>query len=105
MEKDMTLACEHRSMTTFTAFAGIATRALALAANGVLKNVRNGVDWLRRYYSKALDRELSMRQTWLLVNAQAAFFFTFLPAEAPWVFRAVGALWLWKVIAACKKTL
>lgn len=47
MEKDMTLACEHRSMTTFTAFAGIATRALALAANGVLKNVRNGVDWLR----------------------------------------------------------
>lgn len=95
MEKDMTLACEHRSMTTFTAFAGIATRALALAANGVLKNVRNGVDWLRRYYSKALDRELSMRQTWLLVNAQAAFFFTFLPAEAlghfvPWVPSGYG---------------
>ena len=41
MEKDMTLAYERRSMTTFTAFAGIATRALALAANGVLKNVRN----------------------------------------------------------------
>lgn len=73
----MTLAREHRSMSTFTALMGIATRALALAANGALKNVKNGVDWLRRYYSKALDRELSMRQTWLLVNAQAAFFFTF----------------------------
>lgn len=105
MEKNMTLAREHRSMSTFTALMGIATRALALAANGTLKNVKNGVDWLRRYYSKALDRELSMRQTWLLVNAQAAFFFTFLPAEAPWAFRAVGALWLWKAIAACKKAL
>lgn len=102
MEKNMTLAREHRSMSTFTALMGIATRALALAANGALKN---GVDWLRRYYSKALDRELSMRQTWLLVNAQAAFFFTFLPAEAPWAFRAVGAIWLWKAIAACKKAL
>ena len=86
------------------------------AADRVCKTVENvcrtvcrqalrPVQWLRSYYSRALERELSLHQTLLLVNAQLAFFFALLPAEAPLAARAVCGLWLWKALCACRRAL
>ena len=38
--------------------------------NSCMKEVCRPIEWLCSYYSDVLDRKLTMRQTWLLVNAQ-----------------------------------
>ena len=40
--------------------------------NSCMKKVCRPIEWLCSYYSNVLDRKLTMRQTWLLVNAQLA---------------------------------
>ena len=71
----------------------------------VCRRALRPVQWLRSYYSRALERELTLHQTLLLVNAQLAFFFALLPAEAPLTARAVCGLWLWKALCACRRAL
>ena len=46
-----------------------------------VKNVANRpVEWLRQYYSSVLERNINMRQTWNLIEVQAAFFAGIMPA-------------------------
>ena len=59
--------------------------------NSGMKKVCRPIEWLCSYYSNVLDRKLTMRQTWLLINAQLAFGAAFFPVEAPWVVR-IGCL-------------
>ena len=59
--------------------------------NSGMKKVCRPIEWLCSYYSDVLDRKLTMRQTWLLINAQLAFGAAFFPVEAPWVVR-IGCL-------------
>ena len=61
------------------------------------------VEWLRAYYSKTLERELSTRQTWLLINAQLAFGAAFFPVEAPWVVRVACLVWVVSALLKCKR--
>lgn len=61
------------------------------------------VEWLRSYYSKTLERELSMRQTWLLINAQLAFGAAFFPMESPWFVRAACLVWVVSAMLKCKR--
>lgn len=61
--------------------------------------------WLRRYYSDVLDKQLDMRQTWLLLNAQAAFAMTFFPAEASLTARVACCAWLASAVMKCRKAL
>jgi hypothetical protein len=60
---------------------------------------------LTLYYNKVLDRELNIRQTLHLLNAQAAFVMTIMPADAPWLVRLLCAFWLVKALLGCKKVL
>lgn len=57
------------------------------------------------YYSKALGREVSLRQTLLLANAQAAFFMTVFPADCPLPARAACAAWLVSALLKCRRSL
>ena len=57
------------------------------------------------YYSKALGREVSLRQTLLLANAQAAFFMTVFPADCPLPARAACAVWLVSALLKCRRSL
>ena len=59
--------------------------------NSGMKKVCRPIEWLCSYYSDVLERKLTMRQTWLLINAQLAFGAAFFPVEAPWVVR-IGCL-------------
>ena len=73
--------------------------------NSGMKKVCRPIEWLCSYYSDVLDRKLTMRQTWLLVNAQLAFGAAFFPVEAPWVVRIGCLVWVVSALQKCKRGL
>ena len=73
--------------------------------NSGMKKVCRPIEWLCSYYSNVLDRKLTMRQTWLLVNAQLAFGAAFFPVEAPWGVRIGCLVWVVSALLKCKRGL
>ena len=73
--------------------------------NSGMKKVCRPIEWLCSYYSNVLDRKLTMRQTWLLINAQLAFGAAFFPVEAPWVVRIGCLVWVVSALLKCKRGL
>lgn len=71
--------------------------------NSYMKEVCRPIEWLCSYYSDVLDRKLTMRQTWLLINAQLAFGAAFFPVEAPWVVRIGCLVWVVSALLKCKR--
>lgn len=71
--------------------------------NSCMKEVCRPIEWLCSYYSNVLDRKLTMRQTWLLINAQLAFGAAFFPVEAPWVIRIGCLVWVVSALLKCKR--
>lgn len=69
---------------------------------GMMKICRP-IEWLCSYYSDVLDRKLTMRQTWILINAQLAFGAAFFPVEAPWVVRIGCLVWVVSALLKCKR--
>ena len=56
---------------------------------------------LANYYSQVLERHVSYRQTWLLLNAQLAFFLTVFSA-CGLLLRMACILWLVSALLQCK---
>lgn len=73
--------------------------------NSYMKEVCRPIEWLCSYYSDVLERKLTMRQTWLLINAQLAFGAAFFPVEAPWVVRIGCLVWVVSALLKCKRGL
>lgn len=71
--------------------------------NSCMKKVSRPIEWLCSYYSNVLERKLTMRQTWLLINAQLAFGAAFFPVEAPWVVRIGCLAWVVSALLKCKR--
>ena len=71
--------------------------------NSGMKKVCRPIEWLCSYYSNVLERKLTMRQTWLLINAQLAFGAAFFPVEAPWVVRIGCLVWVVSALLKCKR--
>lgn len=71
--------------------------------NSGMKKVYRPIEWLCSYYSNVLDRKLTMRQTWLLINAQLAFGAAFFPVEAPWGVRIGCLVWVVSALLKCKR--
>jgi len=61
--------------------------------------------WLRCYYSKVLERPVSMAQARMLTRAQAAFFLAVLPADYPVLLRIAACAWFIASLLRCRKTL
>ena len=74
-----------------------------VSLNSGMKEVCRPIEWLCSYYSDVLDRKLTMRQTWLLINAQLAFGAAFFPVEAPWVVRIGCLVWVVSALLKCKR--
>ena len=74
-----------------------------ISLNSCMKEVCRPIEWLSSYYSNVLERKLTMRQTWLLINAQLAFGAAFFPVEAPWVVRIGCLAWVVSVLLKCKR--
>lgn len=73
--------------------------------NSCMKKICRPIEWLCSYYSDVLDRKLTMRQTWLLINAQLAFGAAFFPVESPWVVRIGCLVWVVSALLKCKRGL
>lgn len=71
----------------------------------VQKFIMKPVAWLQKYYSDVLERELSVRQTWLLINAQLAFIFAVFPVDGPLLARLACGAWLISALLKCKAEL
>lgn len=71
--------------------------------NSCMKKICRPIEWLCSYYSDVLDRKLTMRQTWLLINAQLAFGAAFFPVESPWVVRIGCLVWVVSALLKCKR--
>ena len=71
--------------------------------NSGMKKICRPIEWLCSYYSDVLERKLTMRQTWLLINAQLAFGAAFFPVEAPWVVRIGSLVWVVSALLKCKR--
>lgn len=71
--------------------------------NSCMKEVCRPIEWLCSYYSDVLERKLTMRQTWILINAQLAFGAAFFPVEAPWVVRIGCLVWVVSALLKCKR--
>lgn len=76
-----------------------------ISLNSCMKEVCRPIEWLCSYYSNVLERKLTMRQTWLLINAQLAFGAAFFPVEAPWVVRIGCLVWVVSALLKCKRGL
>ena len=74
-----------------------------MSLNSCMKKVCRPIEWLCSYYSDVLERKLTMRQTWLLINAQLAFGAAFFPVEAPWVVRIGCLAWVVSALLKCKR--
>ena len=74
-----------------------------ISLNSCMKKVCRPIEWLCSYYSDVLERKLTMRQTWLLINAQLAFGAAFFPVEAPWVVRIGCLAWVISALLKCKR--
>ena len=74
-----------------------------VSLNSCMKEVCRPIEWLCSYYSNVLERKLTMRQTWLLINAQLAFGAAFFPVESPWVVRIGCLAWVVSALLKCKR--
>jgi len=61
--------------------------------------------WLSQYYSAVLNKEISVKTTLQLLNAQVAFALAVFPTNAPFILRVVCTAWFATAISGCKRSL
>lgn len=105
-EKEICLDSEKDiSLNSYAKEVSLNSYAKKVSLNSCMKEVYRPIEWLCSYYSNVLDRKLTMRQTWLLINAQLAFGAAFFPVEAPWVVRIGCLVWVVSALLKCKRGL
>lgn len=72
---------------------------------GLTEWVSTPVRLLARYYSSVLEREVTMNQTWHLIEVQTAFFAGIFPADISVVVRLLAFVWFVSAIVRCKNAL
>lgn len=60
---------------------------------------------LSQYYSTVLERDINSRQTWALLEAQAALFLGILPVGYALTIRLLALAWLLVALKRCKQLL
>lgn len=94
MEKNITIANSQRTAMTIIE---IVTNLISI--------ISRPVALLSLYYSHCLGREITIKQTWLLLNAQAAFFMAAFPVSCAWTLRFICIAWLLYSLKLCKNNL
>ena len=67
--------------------------------------IKQPIEWLRKYYSVVLEKEISMKQTRILLETQLAFVMAFFPADIHLLLRAGSLVWFCNCLYKCKKAL
>lgn len=63
------------------------------------------INWLRNYYGSVLGKEITIRQTALLLNVQAAFAMSALPVDGSSLMRLACCGWFIYALKCCKDEL
>ena len=102
--KEVSLNSEKEiSLNSYAKEVRLNSYAKKVRLNSCIKKIYRPIEWLCSYYSNVLERKLTMRQTWLLINAQLAFGAAFFPVEAPWVVRIGCLVWVVSALLKCKR--
>lgn len=80
-----------------------AARRIAETGGTLSRRAAYPMHLLRRYYSYVLEREVTMRETRLLTEVQAAAFMFIFPVECPVVVRMAALIWAFVALKKCKK--
>lgn len=99
MEKNMVFTASNETVNSMQRSAN----SVITTANKVLNAAKTPIEWLRNYYSVVCEKELTLRQTMLLINAQFAFLATVFPTNVPIVARIACCAWLVYSLKTCKK--
>ena len=73
---------------------------------GIIKaamSAKQPVEWLRKYYSAIIEKEISTKQTLLLLEAQLAFVLSMWPADINILMRTAFLGWFGYSLWKCKK--
>jgi len=104
MEKNITLSANSLySENTVKMGSALVNRLMRLVA-ALVSVVTVPADALACYYSRVLGRDLNRRQTWLLVNAQLAFFVSAFSSTGL-MMRLVLCAWLLQSVLSCRRAL
>lgn len=71
--------------------------------NNIKNMISNLVKPLQKYYTHVLEKEITTRQTLLLLNAQTAFIFGVFPVACPFMLRISFGAWFLLAVLKCKK--
>jgi len=82
----------------------ITTRKPGLSTEVMKQMAERPLEGLTRYYSDVLERQLSTRQTLLLLNAQLAFLMTVFPSMS-FVLRILCLTWLVGAVVKCRRSI
>jgi len=83
----------------------IVSSSMANSLRNVWETLRTPFEWLRKYYGRVLEREVSMRQTWQLIHAQVAFVCAVFPVDGSLLLRLACFVWLFYTLRVCRQSL
>lgn len=62
-------------------------------------------EWLRRYYSAIIGRELSRKQSWLITRTELAFLAVVVCAGQSVLLTAASLVWFATLLLKCKRNI
>ena len=104
MEKNITLSANSLYSENTVKMGSALVNSLMRMVAVLVSVVNVPADALAYYYSRVLGRDLNRRQTWLLVNAQLAFFVSAFSSTGL-MMRLVLCAWLLQSVLACRRAL
>ncbi len=78
---------------------------LSELVKGIKEWFSTPVRLLAAYYSSVLGRKVTMRQAWLLIETQTAFFAGVFPADINIALRLMFVAWFVTAVMRCKKAI
>ena len=102
MEKNITFTAAQQP-TAFNVRNLVATLVAALPSPRIRLWGTGGIEWLSHYYSTVLERPVSKRLTWALLEAQTAFFLGIVPAAVPMIVRLIALGWFFVAVKRCRR--
>ena len=98
MEKNITWENITQNLTTWQ----LETDTFKQTGMKMVSYLSAPVEWLRKYYSGIFEKEITMRRTLQLINAQLAFICAAFPVESPIWLRLVCCAWLIHALRCAK---
>lgn len=91
-----------KNMVLETSITG--NKIAADTAKYIINKVNAPMRAICRYYSHVLEKNVSIRQGWLLTEAQTAFFATVLPANISLCVRLLLLTWFVAALKRCRRS-